>query len=161
MGAKKTGRELSPAEKSEFDPKKLRVKRASELLDMVAPPRSVMHRHPNELLGDRRQRVAVARVLVLSPEVIVPGEAVSTLDALVQDQILYLLNDLQAQLDLPYPLIVHGPAVVRQIADDIVAVGRGRFVKKSTTDALFTSSIQDCTREPIGVVPGHKIQFGL
>jgi len=118
-----------------------------EVLHEVGLDPAARHRYPHEFSGGQRQRIAIARALVLKPQLILLDEPTSALDRTVQRQIVDLLRRLQTQYGLTYLFISHDLAVVRALAHDLIVLKDGNVVEQGSTHTLFESAGHPYTRE--------------
>jgi microcin C transport system ATP-binding protein len=97
----------------------------------------LLTRYPHEFSGGQRQRLAIARALVVEPEVLVLDEPTSALDVSIQKQVLELLQDLQKNRGLSYVLITHDLAVVRAMAHQVMVLHQGRCVEQGPLEEVL------------------------
>ena len=105
------------------------VKRARELLELVGLPADFAGRFPHELSGGQLQRVCIARAVACSPEVILFDEAISSLDAHTQVQVMDLLRELKEKLGLTYVFITHDLTSITYLCDDVLFLYQGRVTE--------------------------------
>ena len=130
-----------------------RERRARRMLDLVGLRPEFFDRYPHMFSGGQRQRIAVARALMLEPEVLVLDEPVSALDLSIQSQILNLLVDLQDRLGLAYLFISHDLSVVRHMANDVMVMYLGKPVEQGPKDAVFGHARHPYTRALMSATP--------
>lgn len=124
-----------------------RKQRAMELLQEVGLAETHYHRYPHALSGGERQRLCLARCLSLRPAFLVCDECVSSLDVVMQHQILELLVRLQASHGLTYLFISHDLRVVRQICQRVMVMHQGKLVEIRETEALMTQPEHAITKK--------------
>ena len=104
-------------------------------------------RYPHEFSGGERQRIAIARAIVLRPKFVVLDEPTSALDMSVQAQVIDLLRDLQQRYELSYLFISHDLKVVRALADDLIVMKDGIIVEQGKAADIFERPAREYTRE--------------
>lgn len=127
--------------------------RIHRVLDQVGLPRTALAKYPHEFSGGQRQRIAIARALVLDPQVVIADEPVSSLDVSVQAQILNLLKAIQKERNLALLFVSHNLAVVRYLADRVSVMYLGRVVETGPVQSLFDRPEHPYTRALLASVP--------
>jgi peptide/nickel transport system ATP-binding protein len=122
-------------------------------LNEVGLPATALLRFPHEFSGGQRQRIAIARALVVEPDLLILDEPTSALDVSVQAQVLNLLRGLQQKTGMGFLLITHNLAVVEYMADDVIVLKRGVVVEAGPVLDVMHRPSTDYTRELIAALP--------
>lgn len=130
-----------------------------DLLELIHLPADVLARMPNQLSGGQLQRLAIARNLLLDPELIIADEPVSALDVSVQAQILNLILDLRDQMDLSIVFISHDLNVVERICDNVLVLYLGTVVEMASKEELFRNTRHPYTLALMDVKPVDHPSF--
>ena len=142
-----------PLDRYRIGSKQERVGRVREALDSVGLSQELLSRRPAALSGGQRQRVALARSLVLRPDVIVLDEPTSALDVSVQAGIVEVLLSLQASFGLTYVFVSHDLALVRQLAHTVSVMHQGRIVESGPVRTIFDDPREPYTRALLESIP--------
>jgi peptide/nickel transport system ATP-binding protein len=134
-----------------------RKDRAAAMLQQVGLGADMLQRYPHAFSGGQRQRLSIARALMLDPRLLVCDEPTSALDVSVQEQILQLLEDIRDRLGLSYLFISHDLAVVARIADEVAVMRQGLVVEQARPDTLFHDPRHPYTKALIAAQPTPDI----
>ena len=130
-----------------------------ELMRLVELDASMLGKYPHEMSGGERQRVCIARALALKPALLICDEALSALDLSIRSQVLELLKNLKDRLSLSMLFISHDLGVVRNIAENVVVMQRGKAVEQGACREVLEHPASEYVKNLIAAVP--RIKFGI
>ncbi len=124
-----------------------------EILELVGLVREHAGRYPHEFSGGQRQRIGIARAVIMSPDLLIADEPISALDVSVQAQVINLLNELRATLDLTILFIAHDLSVVKYFSDRIGVMYYGKMVELASSEELFAHPLHPYTKSLLSAIP--------
>jgi peptide/nickel transport system ATP-binding protein len=140
-------------------PRREALAEAARLMRVVGLPEDALARYPHQFSGGQRQRIAIARAVMMRPDVLVADEAVSALDVSVQAQVLDLLDQLQRDLGIGIVFITHDLRVAAQICDEVIVMQRGVVVEHGPAAEVLAAPAHAYTRALIDAAPGRSWDF--
>lgn len=143
----------SPLEAFGIGDRAERERKVMELIEYVGLSRRQLHRYPHEFSGGQRQRMIIARALILNPEFVVCDEPVSALDVSIRSQVLNLMQDIQKERQLTFLFISHDLSVVKHISDRVAVMYLGKVVELADKEELFSAAGHPYTKALMAAIP--------
>jgi peptide/nickel transport system ATP-binding protein len=131
------------------------MRKARELVRLVRLDEDVLYRYPNQFSGGQRQRLCIARALMVEPRILVADEAVSALDVSVQKEVLKLLAEIRDRMGLSMLFITHDLRVAAEVSDHVIVMSQGEIVERGPIDRVFADPQHPYTRQLLAAMPGQ------
>ncbi len=138
--------------KGELSREEIREK-TLQVMELVGLSKNALSRYPHEFSGGQKQRLGIARAVIMSPELLIADEPVSALDVSVAAQVINLLSDLARELSLSVLFIAHDLSVVRHISDRVGVMYRGRLLEVADAEELYLHPMHPYTKALLSAIP--------